>query len=139
TTDQSQDSTDAFSLAITMDYLFKGGIYGSAALLYNNQGSRGGSLENGLTGAGNLSARNLFPASWSFLLQGSGNLTPLLSMNVSAIYSPDNNLLIFFPSFTYSIKENWDIDLIGQSFFAQTNGTFGHGSTAAFLRLKWSF
>lgn len=138
-TTYSPDSTGALSLSVTVDYLLNNGLYVSGGALYNGLGESAGSgLQSGLTSA-SLSPKSLFPRKWATLLQASGQLNPLLSVNVSGIYSPTDNITVFFPSLSYSIRENWDIDLIGQTFFIDQPQGFGHAATAVYFRLKWSY
>ncbi|MEM7368227.1 MAG: hypothetical protein AAF587_06460 [Bacteroidota bacterium] len=144
---QTQDTTDALGLAVTVDYLFGNGIYASAATLYNSDGGNinlaGGGLTGGLVGL-RPSARNLFPATWTYFVQASGNVTPLFSVSGAVMYAPESafgkNTSILIPTFTYSIKENWDIDLIGQIFLAELEPLpYQHFVSSAFIRLKWSY
>lgn len=148
-TDVARDTSDALGLALTADYLLGNGMYLSAAGLYNSDGDQanltsGASLfTSGATGL-QPSARNLFPAEWTFLVQGSGSITPLLSASGGVMYAPKsafgNNMTIFIPSLTYSIKENWDIDLIGQLFFSEFDPQpYRPLVSSVFFRLKWSY
>ncbi len=134
----SQDSLSAFSASITADYLIAKGPYISGAILYNSLGESSNSLQSGLVSA-SLSPKSLFPGKWAGLVQASGQINPLFSISGSAIYSPTQHITVFFPTFTYSIRENWDIDLIGQAFFSDRPQGYGHGATALFFRLKWSY
>lgn len=134
----SEDSVNSFNIALTLDYMFGNGFYLSGSGLYNNRGVSSTTAQNGLIG-GALSPKNLFPARIAAFIQGSGNITPILSANASLIYGPENQLLIFVPGLSYSIKENWNLDLIGQSFFMETGDQLGHQATGIFLRMKWSY
>ena len=70
----------------------------------------------------------------------SKEFTPLTHGSLTFVYSPNGNLLIFVPSLTYSIASNWDMDLIGQTFFAKTPlKAFDNLGNVAYFRLKWSF
>ena len=138
-TRHSPDSAGALSMSVAIDYLLSNGLYVSGAVLYNGLGESSGSgLQSGLAAA-NLSPKSLFPGKWATLAQVSGQATPLLSVSAACIYSPTDNITVFFPSVSYSIRENWDLDLIGQTFFLDQPGGYGHAATAAFLRLKWSY
>jgi hypothetical protein len=80
------------------------------------------------------------PTKWNLMALVSKEITPLTHGSLTFAYSPNGNLLIFVPSLTYSIASNWDIDLIGQTFFAKTPlHTFGNLGNVAYFRLKWSF
>ena len=57
-------------------------------------------------------------------------------MNV--VYAPGPDLLILFPSLRYNLHTNWDLDLVWQSFFAETT-RWEPLTHSGFFRLKWSF
>lgn len=137
-TEASTDSLNSFNASVALDYVFSNGLYVSGSALYNNRGQAGSTNQLGLSG-GALSPKNLFPSRFAIYGSAAGSITPLFSVNGSIIYGPANQLVAFIPSLTYSIKENWSIDLIGQSFFVEQNDKFGHQATGVFLRLKWSY
>ncbi|MEL7531481.1 MAG: hypothetical protein AAFN10_09250 [Bacteroidota bacterium] len=137
-TEASTDSVNSFNASVALDYVFGNGMYVSGSALFNNRGQGGGTNQLGLVG-GALSPKNLFPSRFAIYGAASGNITPLWTVNGSFIYGPGSNLVAFIPSFTYSIKENWALDFIGQSFFSEQDENFGHQATGVFLRLKWSY
>jgi hypothetical protein len=138
----SPDSLNRLSASLSTEYMFGvgSGLFAIASVLYNGSASTQNlDLQNPLFG-GAPSPKNLFPSTWTFFLSGSGAVTPLLNVNGSIFYAPDNHLTGLVPTVTYSIAENWDMDLVGQIFFAQnTQGDFGHASSGIFFRLKQSF
>ncbi|MEZ4827123.1 MAG: hypothetical protein R3C61_12730 [Bacteroidia bacterium] len=109
--------------------------------MYNSAGKAGGLGGSGGLFNSNLtvSAKNLFPVEWAFVAQGSGSITPLFSASGVVIYSPQNNLVAGIPTLTYSIKENWDIDLMGQLFFMEVQNDFRSLAASLFFRIKLSF
>lgn len=144
-TENSVDTLgNAFTASISFDYQFPANIYGSLGILYNELGAN--SFENNLFGGGasallvnNVSAKSLFPAKWAMLAQISATPHPLFSISSATIYSPADNLLVLFPTFTYSIKENWDLDLIIQASFLEQMESYNHSGSSAFFRIKWSY
>ncbi|MEL6649935.1 MAG: hypothetical protein AAFQ87_03930 [Bacteroidota bacterium] len=136
--DLSEDSLSSLNASIGLDYVFGNGLYVSGSALYNSRAEAGSTNALGVSG-GALSPKNLFPARFALFASASGNFTPLFTGNVSVIYGPGNSLVALIPTLTYSVKENWAIDFIGQSFFVEQNETFGHQATGVFLRLKWSY
>ena len=137
----SEDSISSVNLSATIDYLFGNGLYMSTAFLYNSNGKRSGGLfsQSGLF-SGQPSPKNLFPSIWSFVLQANGNISPIFTGSGVIIYSPESDLTILVPSITYSIKENWDLDLIGQSLLLNIpGGKYQHAGTSIFIRLKFSY
>ncbi|HHG85084.1 MAG TPA: hypothetical protein ENJ82_10105 [Bacteroidetes bacterium] len=134
----SVDSTSALGTSLTLDYMFGSGLYLMASALYNSEGANAGMSQGGFA-TGQLTARNLFPAEWAAYSNISGAVHPLVNLNVGAIYGLTNNLLILLPGVTYSIKENWDIDLIGQIFYSDGPAGFASQGAGVYLRLKWSY
>ncbi len=129
----------AVSGSITADYAFKKGWYMAGAFLYNNKASD--QLFSALQlFAFNLSPKVLMPAKYNFLLQTSKQFSPASTGSVSVIYSPVLNMLIINPYVSYSIVDNWDIDLTVQCFFADDYfkkfKPFGNSFN---LRARWSF
>jgi hypothetical protein len=88
-----------------------------------------------------ISAKNLYPYRYSAFTELTIPITPLLSTNLAVIYSPAGDNAVFInPGITYSIKENWDIDVISQLFLASFNGgLYKFQGEAIYTRLKWSF
>ena len=142
-TDLSNDSVNALGASLTFDYMFGSGIYLMGSALYNSRGKAAGQAQGGLAAA-QLSARNIFPTEWGFYGSVSGQPHPLVNLSSGLIYGTTNNLVIWVPSVTYSIKENWDIDLVGQVFFSDRavglgGAGFGAAGAGVFGRLKWSY
>ncbi len=119
------------------DYMLSNGWYVSASTLYRQRG-----LSQALGDSSRIlfevSPRSLMPTRWNFLLHGAKAFTPLLTGSLNLVYAPGVNLFIFFPGLQYNLITNWDIDLVWQSFFAETN-RFAALEHAAYLRLRWSF
>lgn len=130
---------DFSNLLFTVEgnYMFKSGWYAFAGFLYNQKGLDG-PLVNPSKLTFQASPRNLMPTRWNVLLTSMKEFSPLVSGSLSIVYAPGTNLLILFPSVKYNLNENWDIDFVWQSFFAETT-VFENLSHTAYLRLKWSF
>lgn len=115
-----------------VDYSFKSGWYINSAFLYNNKA--GHFSEWAL---GNIQqAGNPFPFELAGLLQTMKEITPIFSINVTAIYSNDN-LLVLMPGCTWSVARNWDLFAFGQ--YYRLTDSADSESVNAFLRLRWSF
>ena len=132
-----EDQEEAFALTGGVDYSFSNAIYASVGYLYNSQGVNNASA-TGLFDF-ELSARNLYPYRHALFAQASYPLTPLVGGGLALIYSPvEVHPLFINPTLTYSIKENWDIDLVGQLTFDKEE-EYRSPIQAVFLRLKWSY
>lgn len=129
----------ALALVLNADYQFSAGWYLNGSFLYNSSGSKSIIRLDQLQQV-TLSPKNLMPSRFTCLLQTAKSITPLLNGSLAFVYSPESNLLIAIPGLTYSVANNWDLDLTGQLFWAETDkGTINALGKAVYLRLKWSF
>ncbi len=134
-----EDESDSFSATLSFDYTLKKGTFLSTGFLYNSNGQTAGSITQLF--AFELSAKNLYPYQYTVFFSVGQPITPILNSSLAFIYSPSEAHPIFLnPVLTYSIKENWDIDLVGQLIFNEEVGQ-GYASPlqAIFGRLKFSF
>jgi hypothetical protein len=134
----SKDSTDHFNMSIEGDYMFKKGWYVNLGFLFTNHGLDK-AVNNWDTINLKLSPENLMPTKWNMILTTAKEINPLLSANISVLYAPGTNLLIFFPSIQYNLATNLDVNLVWQSFFADVKRRFEAVNHRCFLRMKWSF
>ena len=126
------------NMALEGDYMFKNGWYLSAGFLYYNLGLSNPVMNSDQINL-NLSPGNLMPTKWNFMLSVAKEISPLLSVNYSSIYSPGINMLIFYPSLQYSLITNLDVNFVYQSLFVQINTNFKAIDHQAFIRLKFNF
>lgn len=128
----------ALSASTGMDYSFGKGwlVYGS--YLYNSDVPDTQTALLNQTGV--LTARNLFPFRHNVLGQLSYPVNPILTLSAAFIYSlDDTHPLVFSPNLRLSLSENWDLDLIGQSFWPLARSTDTQRVSVVFLRLRWSY
>lgn len=132
------DTTGVLSGCMSLDYSFKNGLYLHVSSYYN---SKGNETLNTLSTQQflNVSAKQLLPFKYSGFFQLSKQINPLFTIGLSNIYSPTNNTWIVVPDIQYSMATNWEITLLGQSFFADKNNVYRSIGNSIFLRLKWSF
>ncbi len=142
--DFSEENDKLFaSFSSTVDYSFRNGIYVSGSYLYNTSGASEPSNFNYFT-LQQVNAKNLMPSKHTILASGSYMFNPLFSANISSIYGFGIRWLIFFPTLSYSIQANLNLDLVGQLFWASqptSNGDspFQNSGNAVFARIKWNF
>ncbi len=138
---QGYDSAStAFAGTVAFDYAFENSLYLSGGFLYNSLGTSESASTSLL--ALNINAKNLFPYQYTGIVVVSYPFLPSFSGSMSLLYSPSDDQLLFInPTLTYAIKDNWNIDLIGQIAGSKyNNGTkYGFLSNLLFLRVKWSF
>lgn len=130
--------SNAFAASLSFDYGFKKGLYLLVSGLYNNTGAD--SLPNITQFTSEaLSAKNIFPFKYTAFVEISYPFTPILKGSLGSMYSPSGNSLIILPTITYSVADNWALDIVGQSFFAESKGSYVTLGNAIFFRLKWGF
>ncbi len=128
---------NSFTGTMGWDYSFKKGTYLNLGFLYNSNGRTNGSAAELFNFE--LSAKNLYPYRIALFAQAVHPFSPLLNGSLALIYSPLRVHALFVnPGLTYSIQQNWDIDLIGQLVFEANEG-YKSPVRAGFLRLKFSF
>lgn len=132
----SGDKNSSYAMALGIDYTFASQLYLNGGLLFNSLGE---TSSNADLFSFELSARNLYPFKYSVLLQGGYPINPLFNGAVVIVYSPGETHAMFLnPFLTYSLAQNWDLDLVTQIFF-QKEDAYRSTLKAGFLRVKWSF
>jgi hypothetical protein len=71
-----------------------------------------------------LTQQSLMPTKWNTVITVGKEITPFLSTNLSAIYTPGTILMILIPSIRYNLADNLDFDVVWQSFFAEQYNEF---------------
>ena len=129
-----------FTGTLGLDYSFKDGIYANVGFLYNSEGiddlSSGFSLLNLYNQE--ISAKNLMPTKYTFMAQASKAFGQAWNVNLTSVYGTGIHLWMVIPTVSYTIKENWDIDLTVQTFFAQQRIYKNLGNSVN-LRLRYSY
>ncbi len=131
------DSTGVFAGTISCDYSFKKKVYLNGSFLYTSNGSM--HADFGLLTNLNLSAKTLSPYKYSFLVHVLYPFTPIFTGSLATLYSPGDHALFLNPVLTYNIKENWDVDVVGQIFLSNDSGKYQDVSELLYLRLRWSY
>lgn len=132
------NNREQLNLSVESDHMFAAGWYVSAGVLLNNLGQDESPLLFE-TASLEISPRNLMPTKWNTVLSVNKEITPLISVNTTAIYTPGTNLLILLPDFSFSLTENVGVSLVWQSFFAEGLVRFEDISHRVFIRMKWNF
>jgi len=130
------DSTGVFTGVLSVDYSFKNSLYLNSSFLYVSNGSNDA---NFFLSVFNISAKTLSPYKYNFFVQALYPITPFLNAGLSTLYSPGSHALFINPVLTYNIKEDWDIDLVGQLFFSNVNDEYKDQAELLYFRLRWSY
>jgi hypothetical protein len=132
------DSLRHLNICLEGDYMFNKGWYVNLSVLINDKG-----LDKPVEFAElidlDISPENLMPTMWNIILTNAKEITPLFFANMSVLYAPGTNLLIWFPSLQYNLASNLDANLVWQSFFTELNNSFEAINHYCYLRLKYSF
>lgn len=130
------DIDDSFGATIAVDYMFQNSLYLSGGFLYNSSGrnAAGSEILNF-----EISARNLYPYEFTVMTQALYPFHPLLNGALVLLYSPgEAHALFLTPTLTYSIADNWDLDMVGQFVFNKEE-KFRSPVQGLFVRTKFSF
>jgi len=127
---------NSFSATIGLDFAFESGNYLSFGYLFSDiEAGTFSDLFNT-----QLSFKNLFPYPHAIFNQWQFQISPLINGGGSIIYAPSADHLIFFnPTFTASVSQNVDFDLVGQIVFVDQNKQYDSPLQSIFLRFKYSF
>lgn len=139
---EREENKAAFAATVGLDYSFSNSLYLNAGYLFNDneQSRQSGEISVINLFGFELSARNLYPYRHAIFSQFSYPITPLLNGSAALIYSPvDVHALFLNPVLTLSVKENWDIDLVGQIVMDKEDSGYRSPLQAAFFRLKFSY
>lgn len=132
--------SDSTSLtgSLSIDYGFKNGIYLLVSGLYNSLGKDSNINMVQLTQE-TLSAKNMFPFRFTAFAEVSYSFTPILKATLGGMFTPSGNSVVLLPSVTYSLSNNWALDIVGQSFFTQQAGAYQALGNSFYLRIKCGF
>ncbi|MFC5046995.1 hypothetical protein ACFSTE_11090 [Aquimarina hainanensis] len=122
-----------------INYTFKNSVTVTAEGNYNSYFDKIG-IE-GIAGlyAVPLSVKTITFSKFSWFGQVSYAINPLLSGSLACIYMPSlENGYYITPSLQYSIKDNFELSLLGQRFEMTLNHQKSE-SNLLFLRMRWSF
>lgn len=133
-----RDTASQVNLALEADYMFSKGWYLNGGFLFNSSGFSSPIANWGLYSF-QLSPRNLMPTKYNTVLTVMKEITPLLSANLTGIYSPGTNLVIVLPSIRYNLGQNIDVDVFWQAFYAEQQQQMEPVVYRGFIRFKWSF
>lgn len=132
------DTTGVLTATVMADRSFPHEWYASLSALYISSAD---TTENNSANLINsqLSAKKLFPYRFSIAGTVSKQLNPVRTLQCTIVYSPSRNDFILFPSVSWNLLTNFDLDLTGQGFAAARKKTRLVQAGAIYLRGKWSF
>lgn len=133
-----EEGEEAFLASLSLDGSMGDNWFMSLSTLYNSLGTNDPDrLANLSTNSSNLTVKSLMPNQYSLFLSAGKQLGDLVNLNLAGIYAIDLNGAFFMPSVSYSIRDDFDLSLVVQSFVVKLDKLENPGNTI-FLRLKWS-
>ncbi len=132
---------DMFLGAISVDYSFPNTLYLNGSVMYNSVAQ----VSPGFFNASILATRpgtvrDISPYRWSAFVQSTYQISPLLHSGLAVIAYPGSPDFFLNPFVTLSVKQNLDLDIVGQLFFGEDfSGDYGSNASGINVRLKWSF
>ena len=131
---------NSFSLSTSFDYSFKNGIYILGSYLFNSNGLSNSNIFNLVAITENvLSPKNLMPSKNSYIIQTSKPISPAINSSLTFLYGQGINFLYISPNISYDINSDFDLNFIGQLFYANMNGNFKSLMNGIYLQLRYSF
>ena len=125
--------------SVSADYSFPSSLYLNGSVMFNTFGTANPNFFI-INTSSYLDIRSISPFTWSTFIQGSYPVHPLVNVGLSNILFPSDGSLFINPYVTWSVKQNLDLDLIGQLFFGDNlNGEYDALSKLVYLRVKWSY
>jgi hypothetical protein len=134
------DGKTEFSLAASYEgSLQNTGVFYTISYLYDGKNTESGSFQELLQNANQLTARELYPFEHNIMIQALKQFNARFTANVSAVFSRDKARSIYLAPFvSYSLAQNWDLDVFGQVFFEKQD-FYRSPNQIVSLRLKWSY
>lgn len=139
---QDDRYSSMFLGAISVDYSFANSLYLNGSVMYSSIGDYDANLFGNSIGQqyGSFTVRDLSPYPISTFVQASYQFSPLLFGGGAIMFYPGTNNFFINPMLTYSVFQNFDVDLVGQLFYGDNqNGSYDAISKSLFVRAKWSF
>lgn len=134
-----KDSSGVLAASAGIDYSFPGGLMLQTEVLFNSAAEKDWDFNLNEYYNQSINAKNLSLTRWTFFGMASYPVTPLINLGISAMYSPQNKLTYLGPSASFSLDDNFMVDINIQSFFSDIPDNEGGKGSYAFLRGKWSF
>lgn len=132
------NSGKILNVSTEFDYITKNGWYLQGGLLFNQKGMAAPPASWSTLSFQNK-PDNLMPTRWNILTGVSKEISSIVNGRITSVYSPKNNLIVLFPSISFSMLPNLDLDIFWQTFLASSSGKISPVNHGGFIRGRWSF
>ena len=135
----SQSMLDIFQFSLSFDYYFKNGWYVLFSNLYNSQGISGVDVSSSLFSNSRVDVTSLMPNKNTYLIQLSKPINAQLSTSLTTLYTRELKAYFAMPQLSWSLSQNWDINLIGQLYYSKATTDFSSSTSNIFIQLGYSY
>lgn len=135
----SADKKAVLLASVEYDYTFRNSLFLQVEGFYNSNASTDTNLLLSTLVPGMLNTRNPFLSGWSFFENLARPITPLIHISLASIYNPNYQMLFLIPAATFSLLENLDLSVVGQTFNSIGSSWPDVNQNSVFVRLKFSF
>ncbi|WP_445735622.1 hypothetical protein [Mariniflexile sp.] len=125
-----------FISSVSVDYALPNSLYLYGAYFYNSAGANQNAIENLVSI--NLDVKNLSPFTHNFFAQLSYEFSAITNVAMNILYSPADNAVFINPSLNIIMGEQFDLSIISQSLFGNTDN-YDLLFNTIYTRLKWNF
>jgi hypothetical protein len=134
------DSLGYFVLSSGINYTFKNSLFIHGSVLYNDRGTTGkAGMESSILNLLELSPKTLSFARASIFGQVAYPLSPLIKVDLSAIFNPYDKSVFIGPNADFSLSDNIGLLVMAQLFIGESGTEFGDYGQLYYIRLKWAF
>lgn len=127
-----------YTATLSLDYSFENGLFLSLETTHNQQRLPSPGL-NPLTVLIPRSADDVAFSQWQILAVSAYPISPVQSINFSAMWLPDQRIWFTGPSYIYSIAQNIDLNFLAQLFFVPAGSPLNASGYNVALLATWSF
>ncbi|MBN1306885.1 MAG: hypothetical protein JXA18_03145 [Chitinispirillaceae bacterium] len=137
--DDSFDSRPQAVVSLSADYTFPRRIWVHLSSLINSAGKKrpAGGFESLLFTR--LNARHLSEALFQLFVQASCPVTPLITVDCSAVVNPADGSAMLMPLVSFSLSDNAQVTLQAQLLLGRSGDQYGGDEHSVFGNLQWSF
>lgn len=133
------DTAGKLLASVNMNYMFSNSLYIQGELFYNEFADQMNIGGFNTFMRQELSVKTLSFSKWSWFLQASYPIHPLLDGSLALMYYPDLEGYFINPSLQYSLADNLQLSAYGQIFTGEFMQSMKETINFLFFRFKWSF
>lgn len=138
--DNFTDTCGVLVGSIGVNYTLRNGLFMHASYLYNSDGTADpAGQDEVLASSRQINAKNFTLARHAVFGHLSYPITPLIKVDVSSIFNPNDRSGFVGPSLDISLTDNMSLFFIGQLFWGDPKTEYGDYGSLCYVRLKWSF